>query len=105
MKKGLLIVISGPSGVGKGTVREYFMKDKSLNLTYSISMTTRAPRNGEVDGVDYFIARKILRKFEQLNVSYIRDEIDGFIEFLDKTFGKGKMKECEEYLLRLKKLT
>ena len=59
----------------------------------------------EVDGVDYFIARKILRKFEQLNVSYIRDEIDGFIEFLDKTSGKGKMKECEEYLLRLKKLT
>ena len=59
----------------------------------------------EVDGVDYFIARKILRKFEQLNISYIRDEIDGYIEFLDKTFGKGKMKECEEYLLRLKKLT
>ncbi len=58
----------------------------------------------EVDGVDYFIARKILRKFEQLNVSYIRDEIDGYIEFLDKTFGKGKMKECEEYLLRLKKM-
>ena len=59
----------------------------------------------EIDGVDYFIARKILRKFEQLNISYIRDEIDGFIDFLDKTFGKGKMKECEEYLLRLKKLT
>ena len=59
----------------------------------------------EVSGVDYFIARKILRKFEQLNVSYIRDEIDGFIEFLDSTFGTGKMKECEEYLLRLKKLT
>ena len=59
----------------------------------------------EIDGVDYFIARKILRKFEQLNISYIRYEIDGYIEFLDKTFGKGKMKECEEYLLRLKKLT
>lgn len=59
----------------------------------------------EIDGVDYFIARKILRKFEQLNISYIRDEIDGYIDFLDKTFGKGKMKECEEYLLRLKKLT
>ncbi len=59
----------------------------------------------EVDGVDYFIARKILRKFEQLNISYIRDEIDGFIEFLDTTFGQGAMKECEEYLLRLKKLT
>ena len=59
----------------------------------------------EVDGVDYFLARKVLRKFEQLNVSYIRDEIDGYIEFLDKTFGQGAMKECEEYLLRLKKLT
>ncbi|MDD2625830.1 MAG: hypothetical protein PHR55_03640, partial [Bacilli bacterium] len=59
----------------------------------------------ELDGVDYFIARKILRKFEQLNISYIRDEVDGYIEFLDTTFGKGKMKECIEYLLRLKKNT
>ena len=59
----------------------------------------------EIDGIDYFLARKVLRKFEQLNVSYIRDEIDGYIEFLDQTFGKGKMKECEEYLLRLKKLS
>jgi hypothetical protein len=59
----------------------------------------------EVDGVDYFIAKKILRKFEQLNISFIRDEIDGFIKFLDVTFGKGKMKECTEFLLRLKKLT
>ena len=59
----------------------------------------------EVDGVDYFLARKVLRKFEQLNVSYIRDEIDGYVDFLDQTFGKGKMKECEEYLLRLKKMT
>ncbi len=58
----------------------------------------------EVSGVDYFIARKILRKFEQLNVSYIRDEIDGFIEFLDNTFGENAMKECEDYLRRLKKL-
>ena len=58
----------------------------------------------EISGVDYFIARKILRKFEQLNISYIRDEIDGYVEFLDKTFGKDKMKECKEYLLRLKKM-
>ena len=59
----------------------------------------------EVSGVDYFIARKILRKFEQLHVSYIRDEIDGFIEFLDKTFGENRMKECEDYLRRLKKMS
>ena len=59
----------------------------------------------EIAGVDYFIAKKILRKFEQLNVSYIRDEIDPYVQFLDDTFGKNKMKECIEYLLRLKKLT
>jgi len=58
----------------------------------------------EVEGVDYFIAKKILRKFEQLNIAYIKDEIDGFVKFLDDTFGKDKMKECIEYVLRLKKL-
>ena len=59
----------------------------------------------EISGVDYFIAKKILRKFEQLNIAYIRDEVDPYIDFLDKTFGKNKMRECIEYLLRLKKLT
>ena len=59
----------------------------------------------EVVGIDYFIARKILRKFEQLNLSLIRDEIDGFIDFLNKEFGEGKMAECIEYMLRLKKLS
>ena len=59
----------------------------------------------EIAGVDYFIAKKILRKFEQLNIAYIRDEIDPFIEFLNKTFGKNKMKECIQYVSRLKKLT
>ena len=59
----------------------------------------------EIEGVDYFIAKKILRKFEQLNIAYIRDEIDPYIEFLDNTFGKNRMKECIDYLLRLKKLT
>lgn len=59
----------------------------------------------ELDGIDYFIARKILRKFEQLNLSYIRDEIDGFIKYLDTEFGKENFKECKEYLLRLKKMS
>jgi hypothetical protein len=67
--------------------------------------TYKACKGDEISGIDYFLARKVLRKFEQLNISYIRDEIDGFIEFLDKTFGKDKMKECKEYLLRLKKMT
>ena len=58
----------------------------------------------EIRGIDYFIARKILRKFEQLNIAYIRDEIDGFVKFLNDSFGEGKMSECIEYLLRLKKM-
>ena len=59
----------------------------------------------EIAGIDYFMAKKVLRKFEQLNISYIRDEITPYIDFLDKTFGKGKMKECIDYMMRLKKLT
>ena len=57
----------------------------------------------EVSGIDYFLAKKVLRKFEQLNLILIRDEIDGFIKYLNKEFGKGKMKECIEFLERLKK--
>lgn len=54
MKKGLLIIISGPSGVGKGTVRSFLMDEPSLKLAFSVSCTTRSPRAGEVDGRDYF---------------------------------------------------
>ena len=57
----------------------------------------------EVAGIDYLIAHKILRKFEQLNLAYIKDEIDGLINYLEKLFGTGKMPECKNYLLRLKK--
>lgn len=53
-EKGLLIVLSGPSGVGKSTVRKALFEKEGHKLVYSISMTTRKPRNGEVDGVDYF---------------------------------------------------
>lgn len=62
MSKGKLIVISGPSGSGKGSViRELLKKDK--NLVLSVSMTTRAPRPGETDGVEYcFVSKEEFEK-------------------------------------------
>ena len=57
----------------------------------------------EMRAVDYLIANKILRKFNQLNLAYIRNEVDGFEDFLDQTFGKDVMVECKDFLERLKK--
>ena len=53
-----MIIFAGPSGVGKGTVLKELINDKQLNLVYSVSMTTRAPREGETDGVSYFFVDK-----------------------------------------------
>lgn len=58
----------------------------------------------EIDGLDYVLCNKILRKFESLNLAYIRDEVDDYIQYLDDHFGKENMTECKEYLTRLKKL-
>ena len=82
MKKGLLIIISGPSGVGKGTVRKYFMDDDSLRLTYSISMTTRKPRQGERDGVDYIFTTR--EKFEEATAE---GELLEWAEFVGNYYG------------------
>lgn len=56
--RGLLIVLSGPSGVGKGTVRKALFNLEGHNLVYSVSMTTRKPRCGEVEGSDYFFVSR-----------------------------------------------
>lgn len=56
-QEGLLIVVSGPSGAGKGTICKRLL-EKNPNLGYSISATTRAPRTGEVNGVNYWFLSK-----------------------------------------------
>ena len=63
MRKGRVIIISGPSGVGKGTVLKEIMK-RNPTLRYSVSATTRAMRPGEVDGVQYYFVDKA--RFEEM---------------------------------------
>ena len=62
-EQGLLIVLSGPSGVGKGTVRKHLFEHYNNDFDFSISMTTREKREGEVEGEDYFF-----RTEEQLEI-------------------------------------
>ena len=68
---GLLIVVSGPSGAGKGTICDA-LRRQFPDIFYSISMTTRDPRPGEVDGVNYFFSTN--KHFEELL------EEDAFLE-------------------------
>lgn len=72
MKKGLLLIISGPAGSGKGTVLSHMLAGRD-DFAYSVSMTTRAPRPGEVDGVNYhFVSHE---EFDRLV------ETDGLLEY------------------------
>ena len=59
----------------------------------------------EIDGIDYALCKKVFRKFEALNISYIRDEIDGLVQQLDQLFGRENMNECKEYVRMLQKMT
>ncbi len=81
-KRGLLVVISGPSGVGKGTVRNEFMKNKDLNRCYSVSMTSRGMRPGEQDGVDYFFVTR-----EQFEKAVEEGKLLEWTEFVGNYYG------------------
>lgn len=56
----------------------------------------------EIGGMDYIIARKVLKKFESMNVMYVRDEIKGLVEYIDKVFGEGNMPDSVGYLQRIR---
>ena len=85
MKRGLLIVLSGPSGVGKGTIREELFKEKSLNLAYSISMTTRKPRPKEREGVDYFFVEE-----KDFQAGIEKGELLEYAQFVGNYYGTPK---------------
>ena len=69
--KGMLLVVSGPSGAGKGTICDA-LRCHFPHMDYSVSMTTRAPREGEKDGVNYF-----LEKVDFLEYAYVYDHYYG----------------------------
>ncbi|MFP4286868.1 MAG: guanylate kinase [Candidatus Izemoplasmataceae bacterium] len=97
-ERGLLIVLSGPSGVGKGTVRKALFELEGHDLVYSISMTTRPPRDGEIDGEDYYFVSK--EEFEE------RIKNDAFLEwaqFVGHYYGTPKDK-IEEQLRKGKEV-
>lgn len=77
MKKGTFFVLSGPSGSGKGTVLKEVLR-KSNRIVYSVSATSRSPRAGEVDGINYYF--KSREEFETLI------KADAFIEYTE-TYG------------------
>ncbi|WP_227395904.1 guanylate kinase [Jeotgalibacillus aurantiacus] len=81
-EKGLLIVLSGPSGVGKGTVRKELFSQENTAYEYSVSMTTRLPREGEVDGKDYFF--KSREEFESL---IEQDKLLEYAEYVGNYYG------------------
>ena len=59
----------------------------------------------EIDAIDFIVAKKILRKFESLNMGFIKDELHKFVLYLDKSFGKANMQICKEYLARMQKMS
>lgn len=95
-ERGLLIVISGPSGVGKSSVRKELFKIPNNNFVYSISMTTRKPRSGEKNGKDYYFVSKeeFLQKIKENAfleyASFVGNYYGTLKEAVNKMLDKGK---------------
>ena len=81
-KRGVLFVFSGPSGVGKGTLKARLFEEFADRIAYSVSATTRGPREGEVDGKDYFFISR--QEFER---SVKNNEFLEHAEFAGNCYG------------------
>ena len=94
-ERGLLIVFSGPSGVGKGTVRQEIFSSPDHKFEYSVSMTTRAQRPGEVDGKDYFFRSRdefeeLIRNGQMLEYAeYVGNYYGTPLTYVNETLDKG----------------
>jgi guanylate kinase len=82
--RGLLIVISGPSGAGKGTICKNFI-ERNSEVAISVSATTRSPRNGEVDGINYYFMSK-----EQFKEKIEANDFLEYAEVYDNFYGTPK---------------
>lgn len=81
-ERGLLFILSGPSGVGKGTVRKALFESEGTELKYSVSMTTRQKRQGEHEGVDYFF-----RTREEFEEKIAAGEMLEYAEYVGNYYG------------------
>jgi guanylate kinase len=103
MSKGLVVILSGASSVGKGAIRERLLNDPELKLFYSISMTTRPAKGEEVDGKDYYfvshkefadaVKKKELLEYTEFN-GYYYGTPKNHVEFL-RSKGKNVLIEVE----------
>ena len=89
MKRGKLMVISGPSGCGKSTVIGKMMAGRE-NVEFSVSATTRSPRPGEREGVDYFFVSR-----ERFDEMLQNDELLEHAEFVGNCYGTPKSQVCQ----------
>lgn len=79
--QGVLLVVSGPSGAGKGTICS-MLREQMPNLGYSVSVTTRQPRTGEVDGVNYFF-----KTVDEVKAMIAKDELLEYAEVYGNYYG------------------
>ena len=101
MQKGLLLVISGPSGAGKGTIcKELLNRNKDMNL--SISATTRQPRRGEEEGINYFFLEKDKFKTMMENGEFLEHaEVYSNFYGTPKQYVLDKLEKGQDVLLEI----